>query len=411
MPLYRTSYALMLTTGVNAALGLLFWVAAARLYPADIVGLGAAGVSALQLVAAVGWAGLHYTLVRYLPVAGKERRRLTVCVYAAGGLAAVVVAVVFTLGFTDTLRVSFVSGSTTSRAVFCACVFVWVVFSLEDAAFVGLRRSLIVPFANSLYGVLKLVPLLLLTSVASPWTLVGVWVGAAALLAVPINSLLFWTFLRDKNASRLPSTRTVVGFSAGHTAVAVAAWIPDFLVPLLVLNYVGESENAYYYAAWTITYSVRLLVLNIASALIVEAAYQEGSLRTLVRPAARLGAVVLFPSTAALIIGGGVLLQIFGPDYAAAEALLRYFAMSLVPFTVIAIAVAYERVHQRFSAALLITAAASGTVVALDLALIPAFGIDGAGIGWLVGQSAGAIIGSGVLLARRERGRRRFRGR
>ena len=34
VPLYRSSFALMLTTGLNGVLGFAYWVLAARLYPA-----------------------------------------------------------------------------------------------------------------------------------------------------------------------------------------------------------------------------------------------------------------------------------------------------------------------------------------------------------------------------------------
>src|SRR2546423_808203 len=97
LPIYGSSYALFLTAGANALLGLVFWVAAARLYPASVVGLGAGGISALQLVATVGWVGLQFTLLRYLPVAGDKRRRLVALAYGSGMGAALVPALIFTL--------------------------------------------------------------------------------------------------------------------------------------------------------------------------------------------------------------------------------------------------------------------------------------------------------------------------
>ena len=57
VPLYRSSFALMLTTGLNGLLGFAYWVLAARLYPAKAVGIGAGAISAMTLVSSLGWVG------------------------------------------------------------------------------------------------------------------------------------------------------------------------------------------------------------------------------------------------------------------------------------------------------------------------------------------------------------------
>jgi O-antigen/teichoic acid export membrane protein len=398
VPLYRTSYALMLTTAGNAVLGLLFWVAAARLYASDVVGLGAAGISALQLVAGIGWVGLQITLIRYLPIAGAKRRWLTAYAYVAGASVALVLAIVFTLALTGTLSVDFISENAATRVAFCMSVVVWVVFSLQDAALIGVRRSLVVPLENAIYALGRLVALVALAAIASPWTLMGVWVVAAALVAVPVNGLLFRSFLIDATVSRLVSTRRVVRFSAGQTGVALVAWIPDFLVPLLVLKYAGESANAYYYVAWMIGFSVRLVVLNMANALTVEGAYSEARFRDLIRSATRLSAIVLLPIVLFLVVAPSIPLQIFGADYAEAATFLRYFALSLIPFTFAAFVIANDRVRQRSAPALAITTAGSVVIIGLNIVLIPELGLDGAGIAWLVGHCVAAVVALVTLL-------------
>jgi O-antigen/teichoic acid export membrane protein len=388
----------MLTTAGNAVLGLLFWVAAARLYASDVVGLGAAGISALQLVAGIGWVGLQFTLIRYVPIAGARRRRLTAHTYIAGASIALAVAVVFTLALTRTVRVGFISEDAASRVAFCAGVVVWVVFSLQDAALIAVRRSLVVPLENALYALGRLVALVGLAAVESPWTLIGVWVVVAALVAVPVNGLLFRSFLLDDTASRLPSTRRVIRFSSGQSAVALVAWIPDFLVPLLVLKYAGESTSAYYYVAWMIGFSVRLVALNMASALTVEGAYSEVRFRNLVRSATRLSAIVLLPIVLFLVVAPSIPLQIFGPGYTAGATFLRYFALSLIPFTFAAFVIANDRVRQRSAPALAITTAGSAVTIGLNVILIPELGLDGAGIAWLVGHSVAAAVALLTLL-------------
>jgi O-antigen/teichoic acid export membrane protein len=394
VPVYRSSYALLTTTVANALLGLLFWVLAARLYPASVVGLGAGGISALQLVASVGWVGLQFTLMRYVPAAGASRRRLVGLVYAAGIGVALLAAVIFTLTLSRALEVPYLSSGEASIIAFWGSVAVWVVFSLQDAVLVGIRRSLLVPVENAAYGALKLLLLAALSTVSDPWTLLGVWAGAAGLVAAIVNGLLFRRLLGgDERPAAMPPAGTITRFSLGQTAVALTAWVPDFLVPLLVLRYLNEAANAYYYAAWTVGVSTRLLAVNIANALTVEGAYAEVPVRALLRSVARLCGAVLLPVIVVLLLGASEILRVFGADYADAGApLLRYFAVSLVPFAVATFVVALDRIRERSGAAMVITGAGTATTLLLDILLIPTHGITGAGIGWLGGQTIAAAI-------------------
>ncbi len=399
LPLHRGFYALALTTGANAALGLLFWVAAARLYPTHIVGLGAAGVSAVQLVAIVGWLGLEVTLIRYLPVAGPRRRRLLALVYAAGGGAALVTAGVFALFVAGALEVPYVVSNSAAVVAFFGSVLIWVVFSLQDAALVGIRRAPLVPVENTIYAAVKLVLLVALSAVAEPWTILGVWFAPAAVATVIVNGLLFRRLLSVQGREHsLPTATAVARFSVGHTAVAVTGSLPDFLVPLLVLRFLGQDANAYYYAAWAIGASVRLLSFNLANVLVAEAAYAEIAIGRLLRSATRLSFLFLVPVLLMLLLGASAVLRLFGAEYASEAApLLRYLALSIVPFTVAAFAVALDRIRERFAAALTITGVGSATVIGLNLVLLPSLGITGAGIAWLAGQGAAAVVAIAIV--------------
>jgi O-antigen/teichoic acid export membrane protein len=389
--LYRISFALMATTAANAVLGLLFWVAAARLYPPETVGAGAGGISALQLVSVIGWVGLQFTIMRYAPIAGKRRLRLILAIYGIGVGSALLVAATFLLFLAGPLKVGFLASSPVSSAAFLVGVAFWVVFSLQDAVLVGIRRPVIVLVENAIFGALKLGLLIALAAASQPWTLLGVWIAAAAVMVLIVNSVLL-RLVRDPSPSRLPSRQTLVRFSTGHTGVALATWIPDFLVPLMVLAMLGEVPAAHYYAAWTVAFAARLLVTNMASALTVEAAYGTDSFGRLARSSMRLAIWVLTPTVTVLVLGAALVLRVFGPGYGEAALLLRLFAVSIVPSAIVAYAVAADRNNHRFGTALVITASGSAVALALDLVLIPLAGLTGAGIGWLVGQTLAALI-------------------
>jgi hypothetical protein len=81
-PLLRNGYALVLNVGLTAALGVSFWVIAAREYSVADVGRGSAMVSALITLSTLGQLNLTTGLLRFLPRAGRHagtliRRRVS----------------------------------------------------------------------------------------------------------------------------------------------------------------------------------------------------------------------------------------------------------------------------------------------------------------------------------------------
>jgi hypothetical protein len=69
-------------------------------------------------------------------------------------------------------------------------------------------------------------------------------VGGTAVLVAGINGLFFRRLLGQDRAERtLPPVSRIARFSVGHTAVALTVWVPDFLVPLLVLRLPGRPQR------------------------------------------------------------------------------------------------------------------------------------------------------------------------
>jgi len=94
-PLARSSWALIATTAVNALLGLAYWALAARLYDTEVVGAAAGAIAAMMFVTSIGWLGLQFVLIRFVPVAGDRAARLIVGSYAVASVAGLVFGIVF----------------------------------------------------------------------------------------------------------------------------------------------------------------------------------------------------------------------------------------------------------------------------------------------------------------------------
>jgi len=88
----HASWALITTTALNAILGLVYWVLAATV-PRRRRGSRAGMISAMLFVTSLGWIGLQFVVIRFVPVAGERTGPLIAgtCALAAAGLTAGIV--------------------------------------------------------------------------------------------------------------------------------------------------------------------------------------------------------------------------------------------------------------------------------------------------------------------------------
>ena len=382
----RDTFALLANVVVNGALGLAFWLAAARLYPSAVVGTASATISAMILSAGIGWFGWQFVLIRYLPVAGRASRKLLIWCYLVAIMVAVPAAVV--VGLLGPQAVQTAAGPT----ILAVSGIVWVIFSLQDPALIGLRRASLVPVENAAFGIAKLIAIVVLTSSQDPMAIFGAWVVSAAIIAAVVNVTVLWPELSAaQGTGHLPGTGALARFGMAQHAASVVAALPDSLVPLIVIGMLGESANAQYYAAWTVAFSLRLMAVNLANVYTSRAAdrMSRDRARSELRPLA-------FGLVSVLVLGGlvfaGPVMLLFGTEYAAGVPVLRWMALGLIPFAYVTLVAAHQRVEGRSAIALVAGSIATLVTLILDVLLLPAVGIQATGIAWLTGWSVAAIV-------------------
>jgi O-antigen/teichoic acid export membrane protein len=403
-PLYRNASALILSTIANGAFGLVFWVVAARLYDTDEVGRGAAGVAGLMLVSMLGFTGVQFAMIRFIPAGGRGTARLALTGYGAALAVAIACAaalLVVVQLFIEPLR--FLVDSPVIVLAFLGSVLVWVVFSLEDGILTGLRRTAWVPVENAAFGAAKVALLVALSFLGGTWAILVSWSLAAALLIVPVNLALFLKFIPDHARSTAERTgeftaRDIARFSAGNHASGILTMLPDSLMPIIVLNIAGATASAYFYTSRAIIVALRFVAMNISNALTAEGANRDRDLNRLLRWAAILSVAVLAPAVVVLLVEADLVLRIFGREYAENGATLtRLLALGLVPFVVVTLYTAVARVRRQFFNDTATTEIYTGINLSLGIALVSAIDIEGAGIAWLVAQTAAAMVAVSLL--------------
>jgi len=382
-PMRRSAYALILATGLTSGLGLVFWALAARWLSTATVGIGAALISAMALLANLATLGLRNGLIRFLPTAGSASRRLILTSYALCAAAAVVAAILFLIGQPLwATRLDFLRTSPLAVLAFVVGTALWVVFVLQDHVLVGLRQAAWIPLENGLCSLAKiaLLPLLALTG---GWAVFGAAVIPAAAAVVIVTALIL-RFLgrttRDGPRTTIPVTQLVRFAAADHLAALLWMATADLLT-LLVLDELGPEASAYYFLANTIGYTLYLVVSNVGSALVAEGARRPEDTVRLARQAAWNAARLVAPLVVVGVLAAPLLLGVLGPDYAAnGTVVLQLLLLSALPQVLVGTAVATARIRRDLRTVMGVYAALAlgsigGSWLTLDTLGLP-------GVGW-----------------------------
>lgn len=394
-PMRRSAYALILGTGLTSALGLVFWALAARWLDPVTVGLGAALVSTVVLLANVSTLGLRNGLIRFLPQAGSASSRLIITCYALCVTAALAAAGIFLLGQPLwAQRLDFLRSSKLGMAAFAVGTALWVLFVLQDHVLVGLRCTVWVPLENGLCAVAK-IGLLPVLSFAGGWAIFGASVIPAAAAAVVVTALVLRYVRRATAAEKqgdIPVSRLVRFAAADHFAALLWMGTSDVLT-LLVLDQMGAAASAYYYMANTIGYSLYLVTSNVVSALVAEGALYPDRVVTLARQALWNSARLVVPLAAVGFLVAPWVLAILGPDYVEnATPLLRLLLASAVPQIVIGIAIGTARLRQDLRIIVVVYAALAVGSIGGSWLTLSRVGLVGLGFACFATQLVVALV-------------------
>ena len=412
-PLSRNGYALIANSGATGALGLVYWLLMAHLYPAVDVGRASAAYAAMNLLAGLTALNFNGALTRFIPQAGQQTRTLVARAYAVSALASVGVTIPFLLTISWWGPSYSELGGLITGVVFTGCVVVWALFTLQDSVLVGLRSAFWVLVENGIFGVVKFVLLVLLVTVL-PGHL-GIYVSwmLPVFVAVPlVNTLIFGRLIPRHTLLtsdfQPPTGRQIGRFLAGDYSGALCLLATGSLVPVVVAARIDIRSTAYFYMAWIIAAIVDMVGINMGMSLTVEGAFDAATLAVNGRKALRKMASILVPCAVLVALLAPWGLRLFGPAYAAHGApVLELLAIATLPRAVTELYLGALRAQSRAPLVALIQAARGVLMLGLTVAATGVIGTIGAGVAVLASQAAmAAVVSVGlwrVLTGDRER--------
>ncbi|MEN3309809.1 MAG: hypothetical protein V7603_6011 [Micromonosporaceae bacterium] len=395
-PLSRNGLALLANTGVTGVLGFGYWIAAARLFPATAVGSASALISAVSLFAALGQLNLSGAVMRFLPVAGWRSRQLVIGAYAfAAGTSALLAAVVLAV-FAPAGSPLHVGGPAAAGLVLAAAG--TAVFALQDSVLTGLRRGIWIPVENALFGLAKIVLLVVLASRATATAILSSWMVPMLAVIPLVNALLFGRFLPSRRAGTQPHpslTRgSITRFVAGDAVAGLFSQAWAYLLPVVVAAALGTVANAHFYVAFLLSSTVDLVAANLAAALTVEAAHHPERLPALVRTTLLRSLALVVPLVTVLAVLAPWILRWYGPGYADGVPVLRLLLLASLPRCVLVVYAAVCRAHGRTGRSAALFGVVCAAVIAGTALATGPLGLVGVGLAVL---AAHLLVGLAAL--------------
>jgi O-antigen/teichoic acid export membrane protein/aminoglycoside phosphotransferase len=398
-PLYRNGYALVLSSVVTSGLGVLYWIIAARLYPAEVVGLNSAILAAITLLANISQLNLMNALNRFIPSAGRATSRLIIVAYLISITVALLASLIY-IGGIDVWSPTLgrLKSNPWLSWWFIIATMGWCIFVLQDSALTGLRQAGWVPLENTIFALAKILLLVALASSLSEFGIIASWIIPLLLLLFPTNWLIFryllpWHLRSSVNQVEPVVPGQIARYVAGDYLSSLVWMATTNILPLLVVERAGVEANAYFFLAWTIAYSLYLVSRNMGQSLIAEAAAQPAQLMVYTYRTFLQTTRLLVPLVALLLIAAPYILWLFGPDYAAQGAtLLRLLCLAALPNIVTNLYISLARVQRRMKVIVLVLSTVSLLVLGLSYVWLDRMGITGVGWAWLLSQTAIALI-------------------
>ncbi len=399
LPVYRNGYALIFSAGVTSALGMLYWILAARTYSTEVVGVNSAIISSMVLLANIAQLSMSDVLNRTIPTAHKATRRVILTAYTLSSATAVVAALLFILGEKLGSHPLALLASTPALTLgFAFAAATWGIFVLQDSALIGLRQAIWVPVENLIYSVLKIGLLIAFAVIVPQYGVFASWTLAVVVMLPPVNLLIFRRLIPrhiQQTSGQAAPIRIgkIVRLAAGDSIASLFSNVTTSVIPLLILDRAGASANAYYFLSWQVAYSLYLVSRQMGMAFVTEAAGNPSKLGVysyqVFRQTLRLVAVAVI----LMMLGAPLVLQLFGKTYAdEAITVLRLLCLSALPNIVTTIYVSIARVQGHGRRIIAVNAGLGIPVILLSLWLLPLYGIAGVGLAWLLSQTVVAAI-------------------
>lgn len=392
--LYRNAIYLILNMALMSLFGFIFWIIVARFYGEDAVGFSAAIISAMALIAALGGLGLSNALMRFMPRARKAEDLINTC-FTISVPVSLVFAAIFLAGLDIWSPIlGFVSGNLIFAAAFVTFTLATVLYRLVEATFVAKRRAEYIVIKNIVFSVIKIILPVIFILFFHAFGIFASW-GVALTISLFISIYILLPKVqrgyKPKPTLNLNMFKKLWRYSGSNYLANLLSYAPAHVFPIIVINLLGPTDNAYFYIAWTMATFAFTIPTAVAGSLVVEGSHYEERQAEFIKKSFVFTFILLIPTVILFIFAGKWLMLVIGENYSIYSlGLLQILAISSLPLTINRIYGAILRLNYRLKELMIIAGFVAITWLTISYYTIPISGIIGIGYAWL---------GTQVLLA------------
>ncbi|HEU5230723.1 MAG TPA: hypothetical protein VFU49_23070 [Ktedonobacteraceae bacterium] len=398
--LFNTS-SLATTSLVTSVLGFAYWWLAAQRFPPTAVGLASAAISAMTLIGTVCILGMGTLLIGELPrQQGKELSLISAALILVGGVAGF--AGVLFAAVAPLISPNFMPlrSDPINFALFAIGVSMTAASLVFDQALVGLLRSDLQLWRNTLFSVTKLAALLvgatmlfypLGMAIYATWTF-GNILSLALLISFVVCRRKWqgnffqpeWSLMRQLRAT-----------ATEHHLLNMVLQAPMLMMPVLVTVLLSSTANAWFYISWMVAGIGTLVPYALTTALYATNAARPEALAHKIRMTLLLAVMLCGLISAVLLFGSQQILGLFGHTYAEQSMWsMRILALGVFPRIIKDHYVAINRIHRRMAHAII--PMLIGGLLELSMAALGSHfgGLLGLSVGYVLALCAEAIYGA-----------------
>ncbi|MCU1677096.1 MAG: hypothetical protein JWM93_1854 [Frankiales bacterium] len=385
--MYRDGFALVGSAGLTAVVGIAFWALAARLVPAERLGVDTGQIALITAVGSACAVGVGNGFTALLPRAGAMRSSLLRHGYLITAVCAAVLGLVASLLATTASRVG-ISGPADVITTTAAIV-VWALFVVEDSALTGLGKAAWLPAANGAVSVVKLGLLaVIVTSVSRPAVISTIAPAAIAVLLVS-GVIVPARLRRCASGAATTFTRGTLRAFALRDGVASALSLGLLMMlPFVVTQAAGPAEGAVFAICLALAQGLDLITAGVGVSLTVHAAEGAKAATALALSVWRRVVVLVAVSAGVLLASAHVLLGFFGETYVTrgGVAVIAVLAGTSIIRTAFIMWASLMRAQRRTGLVLVFNASVAALMLPLVVTLARSHGAVGAAIGVAAAQ-------------------------
>lgn len=386
--LFKNAFFMMLAYTFTTGFGFIFWILAAKFYPASDVGIEAGIISSMNLIVLLSRLGLDFSIIRFFPTHDKNKVFNTSIIVST--CISLLLAVIFIVCLDFFLPEATLLKSPLNALFYFISITASSTLFMTNVSFVAIRKAKFQLYQDTIVCSRVLFLILFMTFGA-----IGIFYAVGTSFVFGFIVALF-LILKSGINIKPEIDRRFLGesfkFSAFNYLSGLFMTLPNTILQIMILNRHLVEQAAYYYLVSGIVSLLIMIPNSVSTSLFVEGSNGQSLEKAIIKA---LITIFLFltPIAVILYLYGYLILGFIGPDYISGG--FEILRLMIISSYFVALSYVYFAIR-RIEKDVKEIAALSGIIFILLLGfgyiLLPVYGIIGIGYAWIISYGVGSLI-------------------